>query len=252
MIIALHITRIDKKKISKINYLIEAIKINHNFQIICNHKYDEINAFKINRDEELLDYSTYLFALKYCGENYLDCLCINDTFFENKLFYKYRVDKLLEKIQKIKNGQSIIGHLMFYKGRKYIPTYVFYINYKAICILLENKTIQILSNNKEKSFDIKLDDNEFNSIMKMNKNIYSIHPLSGVKWHNNNFVKSSVRRSKLICSALEQYISNILDENNTLFIDIFKNVLIGNTVYRVENKISTIKYKIKKCRLLEK
>ncbi len=250
MIIALHITRINKKKISKITYLISKLKKISNIQIISNYKNEDINLINVINDQVLLDFSTYLYAFKYSEENNTDCLCVNDTFFENKLFYKFRVNRLIKKIKEIGKYQSIAGHVMNYKNRKYIPTYIFYMNYKAISILLKNTIIQELINNKKKSFDIKFDNKEFNLIMQKNKEIYSIHPLSGVKWHNNNYVKSSVRYSKLICSALEQYICNILEENNTLFYDIFNHTFIGNTIYRIENKIFTYKFKAQKCKFI--
>ena len=57
-------------------------------------------------------------------------------------------------------------------------------------------------------------------------------------------VSAPIRRAKLICSVLEQYLYDVLLEKNIIVIDVLPCNNLSNFIYKIENKLTLLRAKI--------
>ena len=205
-------------------------------------KCNNVKIMKI--DNELMDFSTYLYGVNLATNLNDDCIFVNDTFFENKLFFKYRIRCFIKKIKLSINRNILIGHLVRKKNIEFISTYLFFINKASAKIINCDEVLTRFRNQGIGALNNLIDNNDkVNSIYCDNFSIYSIDDDVGIKWHRNKYVNEDIRKRKLICSILEQYLSylfiNKLDgiENTLRFAN------LSAIIYRIENKLCFVKYK---------
>ncbi len=76
--------------------------------------------------------------------------------------------------------------------------------------------------------------------------IYSIEDNKGIKWHRNHYVTEDIRKRKLICAILEQYLSYIFISKFNGLVNSSSFMSFSMLIYRIENKLCVLKSKIHK------